>query len=333
MSTAVKVAAAGSVPSGTGAVRGAAALMALCLGVAAAGGAAAAEDATLERCAQPLGTLAVVEPQSEVLAALRRYSLPAPTSLLRTYVQESRCFEVVERGRGMQNIQQERELAESGMLQQGSNMGGGQMVTADFVMTPDVVFRDKNAGGAGLGSAVGSLFGNTGRVIGAVAGGLKFQEAQTTLTVADTRSGIQVAAASGTSKQTDWAFGGILGPVGGGAYTSTDEGKVVAAALLENYNEIVRDVRNRPSLLQSTSAAAQRNAAQSLQAQAFQPGAVLRAKIKGTKLLQGPERGAAPVAELGKGEEVVFLGEQEGSYLLVQSQHGEGWIQQFLLSQ
>jgi hypothetical protein len=51
----------------------------------------------------------------------------------------------------MRNIQQERGLAESGMLQQDSNMGGGQMVTADFVMTPDVIFKDGNAGGSRSG--------------------------------------------------------------------------------------------------------------------------------------------------------------------------------------
>jgi len=307
-----------------------AATIALCL---AAGGVAAAEEAPMERCSKKLGTLAVVEPQSHVLAALRRYSLPAPTSLLRQFVQESGCFDVVERGRAMRNLQQERELSGSGMLQQGSNMGGGQMVTADFVMTPDVIFKDNNAGGAGVGAAVGSLFGGVGSAIGAIAGGVKFQEAQTSLMVSDTRSGIQVASASGTSKQTDWAFGGLLGAVGGGAYTSTDEGKVVAAALLDNYNQIVRTVKDRPSLLQSTSEASQRNASQSVQAQAFQPGALLRAKLKGAKILQGPQRGATAIASLAKSEEVVYMGEREGKYLLVQSQHGEGWVQEFLLTQ
>ena len=168
------------------------------------------EEAVLEQCDAPKGTIAVSEPQSHVVMALSRYNLPPPTSLLRQYIQNSNCFQVVERGRAMRNIQQERGLAESGMLQQDSNMGGGQMVTADFVMTPDVIFKDGNAGGAGVGAAVGSLFGGIGSLVGAVAGGVKFQEAQTTLTMADTRSSLQVAAASGTYKKADWAFGGVL---------------------------------------------------------------------------------------------------------------------------
>ena len=37
-------------------------------------------------------------------------------------------------------------------------MGGGQMVAADFVLTPAVVFSENNAGG--VGGAVGGLLGH-----------------------------------------------------------------------------------------------------------------------------------------------------------------------------
>ena len=175
------------------------------------------------------------------------------------------------------------------------------------------------------------LFGGLGSVVGAVAGGIKFQEASTTLTLSDVRSTIQVAAASGTYKKSDWAFGGVLGAVGGGAYTSTDEGKIVAGALLDNYNNIVRDVRDNPSLLESTSAIGQQNAAASLQAVNFQPGALLKAKLANVKVLDGPERGADVVGKLQKGEEVVFMGESEEGYLLIQGSEVEGWVQEFML--
>jgi len=291
----------------------------------------ASDELTLETCDTPKGTLAVAEPQNHVIAALARYNLPAPSSLLRQYVQKSNCFTVVERGRAMQNIAQERDLASSGMLQSGSNMGGGQMLTADFIMTPDVLFKDKNAGGAGLGAAVGSLFGSVGSVVGAVAGGIKFQEAQTTLLLADTRSGVQVASATGTSKQADWAFGGLLGGVAGGAYTSTDEGKVVAAALLDNYNNIVRDVRNRSSLLQSTSEAAKTNAANAVQAVKFAEGAVLSPKIGKVKVMSEPSSSASEAFSLHKGQEAVYLGESSDGYLLVAGDEGEGWVKAVLM--
>ena len=233
----------------------------------------------------------------------------------------------------MQNIKQERDLASDGMLQKNSNMGGSQMVTADFVMTADVLFKDKNAGGAGVGAAVGSLFGGIGSIVGAVAGGLKFQEASTTLTLSDVRSTMQVAAASGVYKNSDWAFGGVLGAVGGGAYTSTDEGKLVAGALLDNYNNVVRDIRDDPSLLQSTSQVGQANAQAALQAISFQPGAVLSAKLDNVKVMSAPARDADVVAQLAKNEEVVFMGESQEGYVLIQGADAEGWVREILMGE
>ena len=294
---------------------------------------AVAEEASLEKCDAPKGTLAIAEPQGHIIMALRAYNLPPPTQLLRQYVQNSNCFQVLERGLAMQNIQQERDLADNGMLQRNSNMGGSQMVTADFVMTADVLFKDKNAGGAGVGAAVGSLFGGIGSLVGAVAGGIKVQEAATTLTLSDVRSTLQVAAASGTYKKSDWAFGGVLGAVGGGAYTSTDEGKLVAGALLDNYNNIVRDVRDDPSLLASTSEVGQQNAEESLQASDFAPGAVLSAKLANVKVTAAADKGSEVVTTLTKGEEVVFLGESEDGFLLIQGAEAEGWVREILMTE
>jgi len=180
---------------------------------------------------------------------------------------------------------------------------------------------------------VGSLFGGIGSLVGAVAGGIKMQEAATTLTLSDVRSTLQVAAASGTYKKSDWAFGGVLGAVGGGAYTSTDEGKLVAGALLDNYNTIVRDIRDDPSLLASTSEIGQQNAEQSLQANQFQPGAVLSAKLANVKITADPDREAEVVATLAKGEEVVYLGESQDGYVLIQGAEAEGWVREILMKE
>src|SRR5262247_4103553 len=72
-------------------------------GSAGTGGAqGAASD--LERCDKPMGTIAVVEPQSAVMASLSRYQLGSPSGLIRLMVQQSNCFVVVERGAGLQNM-------------------------------------------------------------------------------------------------------------------------------------------------------------------------------------------------------------------------------------
>ena len=131
-----------------------------------------------------------------MIGYLRRYNLQSPVALIRLMIQQSNCFIVVERGVGMQNMAQERQLAASGQARQDSNVGGGQMVAADFVLTPGVVFSENNAGGVGGG--VANYFGHTA---GAIAGGLKFKEAQTSMLLADTRSGVQVAAAEGSTEE------------------------------------------------------------------------------------------------------------------------------------
>ena len=300
------------------------------------GSSGAASD--LERCDKPMGTLAVVETQSQVVSGLARYKLGSPTSLIRLMVQQSNCFLVVERGAGMQNLMQERALAESGQLRQGSNMGGGQMVTADYVMTPSVVFSEDNAGGVGggVGGAIGGLFGAGGRAIGALAGGLKFKEAQTSMLLADARSGIQVAAAEGSAKKADFRLGGLLagGSAAGalGGYENTNEGKVIAASLADNYNGIVRSVRANPSLQRDVNSLAEEAGKRTKAGAVFNEGDVLRPKLSNVKLLAQPSEQSEAVATLAKGEEVIFMGNEQDGFLNVETAKGGGWIKKVLVT-
>ncbi|MGV6807940.1 MAG: CsgG/HfaB family protein [bacterium] len=295
-------------------------------------------DSGLEKCDRPMGAMAVVEPQSHVIAALSRYSLSSPTGIIRMMIQQSNCFIVVERGQGMANMQQERALMDSGELRGGSNMGGGQMVAADFVLTPSVVFSDDNAGGAGgaIGGAIGGLFGSTGRVIGGVVGGVKFKEAQTSMLVSDTRTGVQVAAAEGSAKKADLGLGvGLFGgaAVGVGGYQSTAEGKVLAASLVDNYNNIVRSVRNQPSLHRNVGTLAQEAAMGGKKASGPGVGAgdVIYAKINNLKLYSGPDKSSTVKAKLSKSEDLIFMGEEQNGFLLIESAQGGGWVQKILI--
>lgn len=233
------------------------------------------KEGNIERCERNLGTLAVAEPQTQMLAQLTEYKLGSPATMLRMIAQESGCFSVVERGVAMQNIQQERALAAGGLLQQDANMGGGQLQAADFVLTPSLQFSD-NTGG--MGASVGSLFGRMGGVLGGLgglAGGVRFKEAETTLLLADVRSGIQVASAEGQASKMDFSLGGWgwggMGWAAAGGYSKTPEGKLLAASLLDNYNRIVLQVRNKPSLVQTSSASSRVNAQASIQATPLSP--------------------------------------------------------------
>lgn len=199
----------------------------------------------LERCDASLGTIAVVEdtnaPWYGILTG--QYRLGSTTPVLKLMIQQSNCFVVVERGRAMNNMMQERALQQSGELRTNSNFGKGQMVSADYSLSPSITFSNNNAGR--LGAAVGGLIGSVGAVVG---GSMNAKEASTLLTLVDNRSGVQLAAAEGSAKNWDFgALGGLLGGgfgAGAGGYANTAEGKVIVAAFMDSYNGVVRAVRS-----------------------------------------------------------------------------------------
>lgn len=214
----------------------------------AAGSNSQGASSTLEQCDEPLGTVGVVEEQDGdwyryLTSDLR---LPSTIPLLRMMIQQSNCFVVVERGRAMKNMMQERALQDSGEMREGSNFGKGQMVAADYSMNPSINFSQSDAGG--IGGMLGAFGGRKLGAIGAVVGGLKFKKAETMLTMVDNRSGVQIATAMGQGRKTD--FGGGIAGWGGsgygalGGYTNTPEGKVLALAFADAYNNLVRSLRN-----------------------------------------------------------------------------------------
>lgn len=209
----------------------------------AAGGANAENANTeLERCDSPLGTVSLVENQTAGWYTIltQQYRLPPTAQLLRLMIQQSNCFVVVERSAaGMGAMERERALMNSGEMRGGSSMGKGQMVASDYGLTPEVIFNQNDAGG--MGAAVGGI-------IGVLAAGTKTREASVMLALVDNRSGVQVSASEGSASKTDWGgmgalFGGGAGAALGG-YTRTAEGKVIAAAFMDAYNQMVRALRN-----------------------------------------------------------------------------------------
>jgi curli biogenesis system outer membrane secretion channel CsgG len=200
----------------------------------------------LEKCPEPLGTLAVDEDvRAPWYGRLQQYKLGPTTPVLRMMIQQSNCFVVVERGSALNNMMRERALDRSGEVRQDSNMGPGQMVAADYTMSPSITFSAKGTEGGRMG--IGGL-GVVGGVLGVAAGSFRANEASTTLLMIDNRSGVQLAAAEGSAKNYDLgvvgaAFGGGLGAAGGG-YSNTPEGKIIVAAFMDSYNQLVKATRN-----------------------------------------------------------------------------------------
>jgi hypothetical protein len=212
-----------------------------------AAGATAEGSGQLERCDQSLGTLGVVEDQNAgwYHAYYSRYGhLGSTTPVLRMMIQQSNCFVVVERGAGMRSMQAERALEKTGEMRAGSNFQAGQMVAADYTMNPSIQFSG-NTGG--VGAALGGLTRSLG-VIGSLAGNVSQNEASTTLTMIDNRSGVQLAAAEGSASGFNFgAFTSMYGWATAGAasgYTKTPEGKIIVAAFVDSYNQLVKAVRN-----------------------------------------------------------------------------------------
>tara|TARA_B100001123_G_C15285520_1_gene1015486 strand:- start:244 stop:1293 length:1050 start_codon:yes stop_codon:yes gene_type:complete len=289
---------------------------------------------TLNKCKKKIATLAVVEPQDYEMLALSQYSLPSPTSLIRLIAQQSNCFIVVERGIAMQNLLQERSLSSSGELKQDQDMGKGQMITADYILTPTIIFKEGNTGGV-AGALGGLLPGAAGSVAGIVGGSLKFSEAQTSLTLADTRSGIQVAAAAGASKKTSFGvvagLGGSSAGVGLGAYANTPEGKVVAAAFLQTYNSIVSTVDGDQALVRENSLLEYKKEGgkKVKKAKKSAIGEIRISKINNVPVYSDPE-GKNEIFKLTSKEEVVILAE-EGAYYNIMASNGEGWVKKILI--
>lgn len=196
-------------------------------------------SAQLPKCDRPLGRAALVERQ---IPALAQMGLTSPVPLIRLMIAQSNCFQIVDRGQALSRIEEERAISGKG--------GAGQLAAADYFITPDIISQNANSGGFAGGA--GALLPG---VAGLVAGGItkKDSEAQVALYLTDTKSSVQIAAATGSAKTEDfgWALGGANGLAGfggvGGGYANTAIGKTTAAAFLDAYANLVRQLQNQPA--------------------------------------------------------------------------------------
>ncbi|WP_156802310.1 CsgG/HfaB family protein [Leeia oryzae] len=216
----------------------------------AAGSATSDANSALEKCTAPLGTVSLIENESSSWYSIIRdeYKLPPTANLLRLIIQQSNCFVVVERGAaGLRAMSRERQLQQSGELRKGSNFGKGKVVSSDYGLSPEIVFNEGNA--AGASALFGALIGGSqGNAVAKLGGSIKTREASTLLTLIDNRSSVQIASAEGSASKSDFdLFAGLAGASGRGSiggYSNTPQGKVIAAAFMDAFNQMVRSLRN-----------------------------------------------------------------------------------------
>lgn len=257
----------------------------------------------LTHCAAPIGTAALVEADHP---GYSQYGLSSPIPLVKLMMARSGCFKVVSRGAASAVLKAERAMAQDGDFQKGSNMGGGQMAAADFIIIAQIIHQDANAGGGGAG--LGSLL--PGR-IGAVAGMFKKKrlESQVMLTVTNVRTSVQEAIAEGSATKSDLKIGGFgwIGGVagGGGTYESTDIGKITATAFLDAHNKLVGQ-------LGTVSDANVDNA-----------GYVTAANVE---FRAGPSTKAPSLSTLYEGTSILPTGTKNGSWWEVEALGKTGWV-------
>jgi curli biogenesis system outer membrane secretion channel CsgG len=210
------------------------------------------EMAEIPICTRKLGTIAIVEPDQNWWSGL---GLSSPESVIKLFVMKSGCFGLVDRNKALASRNIERELADSGELQRGSNIGRGQVKAADYFIVPDLVTQNANSGGSNIGGALGGWLG--GSTFGSIAGGIsiKKKEANVLLTLVNARTTEQERMTEGYYRKTDVGFnagGGLgwwggFGALGGGSYANTDIGQVVVIAYLKAYKDLVTQLGGLPA--------------------------------------------------------------------------------------
>jgi curli biogenesis system outer membrane secretion channel CsgG len=195
-------------------------------------------------CARKLGTVSVADGDDP--NGWTQFSLAPPSKLLKVMIQRSGCFNLVDRGTGLNAAERERAIGGNLGLQRGSNVGQGQIKAADYVLVAEIQGANSNASGSAVGGVAGGLIG--GR-LGGLVGGIRSRksEANTILSLTNVRTTETIATEDGYAAKNDIGFaaggglgffGGAAGAVGGG-YENTDLGRIVTLSFIQAYSKLV----------------------------------------------------------------------------------------------
>lgn len=195
------------------------------------------EEATaFETCTKPIGKLAVIERQNP--AILAQYQLRSPVPLLQLIATQSNCFAVIDLSAEGKAFRAEEAERVSQGLAPGSVVNS-RRAAAEFYLMPQVEFSNEQA--SGWQNLVTTFTGNN--LAQTAAGTTRFTSAKSVLFVNEVATGVQKYAAAGSAKATDFATGygldKLIGFTAIGGYSDTDEGRVVAGALLDAFNALV----------------------------------------------------------------------------------------------
>lgn len=196
------------------------------------------------RCTRKLGTISIVD--GDDASPWTQWSLSPPSKLLKVLVQRSGCFNLVDRGSGLNAAERERAIGAGLGLQRGSNVGIGQIKAADYVLVAEIQGANQDVSGNAVGALAGGMIGGP---VGGIIGGIRTKklEANTILSITSVRTAETLATEDGYAAKNDIGFGGGVGGffgsggigVVGGNYSNTEIGRIVTLSFIQAYSKLV----------------------------------------------------------------------------------------------
>ncbi|WP_109798477.1 MULTISPECIES: SH3 domain-containing protein [Novosphingobium] len=264
---------------------------------------------TLDKCEKSLGTVALVDGDTQ---GWTKYGLGSPRELIAALARESGCFSIHDAASGKpanflmnviagdkeevdKSIETAKGVAMEGLVRSGAASG---------------MLRGIPGGGSMLG-----MFGGFGGKKKVVAAGIR---------LISPASGQTVATGSGEVKKTTISFGSGGGLAGGGtigaiangatgaAYAGSKDGQMLIEAFIKAFNGI----------------SAQRSALASLAPAATAPAALPAATAAvDTKLLAAADAKSATLRSVRAGTALTPTGQRQGLFIEVQDSFGtKGWV-------
>ena len=226
---------------------------------AAAGSTSVNAVDSLQRCSEPLGTLAVDDGRNQAWWGpfYSRTQVTTIEPMVRLVVQQSNCFIITTLG----NLRMENRISgitqyqrNSGEFRAGSNQQRGQRVAADYYLEPAILFAgDTTSGLAGGLGGLGGLGGRWGGVAAGALGGASDRTARTSPCRCSTSAAAcrspppKAAPPPPTSARASPASGSAPAAgarIGMGGFTRTPQGQATVAAFVDAYNKLVVATRN-----------------------------------------------------------------------------------------
>ena len=263
----------------------------------------AKDDIELAKCEESLGTIAVVDGDTQ---GWSEYGLGSPRELINSLAIESGCFTPYNAAGGTpadflmnvvagdsEEVDKSIELAKSAAMEGLWRSGAASTVLSKIPV-----------GGALIG-----MFGGLGGKKKRVAAGIK---------VLSPASGLTIVTGSGEVKKSSLSFGGSTAWNAGATasgYGNSKKGKMLVEAFVMAFNEVAAQAETIKSVPKMQPAVA---------AAPAEPAATTAID---TILRSGPDASSAEVRSLRAGTELTPTGERNGLFIEVEDNYGtKGWV-------